>query len=116
MLSEEYAEIPSAIKSVAHGPGIPVSEPPRDFAEFDSQSSTDTKDESNHNLWAQQSCGSSSSKQPKLFTQAELNDLTRDLNLSKESAQLLGSRLGEQNVLVPERTFFWNCYHDEEFM
>ena len=31
--------------------------------------------------------------QPVPLTQAKLNDLTRDLNLSKASAQLLGSRL-----------------------
>ena len=67
----ECADVPSAIKPVAHGPGIAVPEPPRDFTEFDSRSFTDKKDESNHDLWAQQSCGASSSKQPKLFTQAE---------------------------------------------
>ena len=81
--SVKYAEVPSAIKAAALGPGIPVSEPPSDFAEFDSLSSTDTEDESNHDLWAQQRCGASNRKQPKLFTQAELNDLTRDLNLLK---------------------------------
>ena len=30
---------------------------------------------------------------PQLFSQRELNDLTRDLNLSKESSELLTSRL-----------------------
>ena len=34
-----------------------------------------------------------------LFTQPELNDLVRDLNLSKESAELLSSRLNEKNLL-----------------
>ena len=60
-----------------------------------------------HYLWDQQSCGASSSKQPKLFTQDELNDLSRDLNLSKESAQLLGSRLRDHNLLAPGTTFYW---------
>ena len=35
----------------------------------------------------------------KLFSQTQLNDLTRDLNLLKEAAQILGSRLKEKNVL-----------------
>ena len=42
--------------------------------------------------------------QPKPFNQAELNDLTRDLCLSKESAQLLGSHLSENQLLSPGTT------------
>ena len=41
---------------------------------------------------------------PQLFSQNELNDLARDLNLSKESSELLASRLKEKNLLQP-RTF-----------
>ena len=43
--------------------------------------------------------------QPVLWTQAELNNLTRDLNLSKESSQLLGSLLKEKHLLAPGTTF-----------
>ena len=82
----EYPNVPSAIRPVAHGPGIPIPESLKDFTVLESLSSTDTEDESAHDLWDQQSCGASSSKQPKLFTQDALNDLSRDLNLSKESA------------------------------
>ena len=49
--------------------------------------------------------------QPKLFSQAELNDLTRDLGLSKESAQLLGSNIRKNNLLSAETTFR-NCDED----
>jgi hypothetical protein len=35
------------------------------------------------------------------FDQNELSDLIRDLNLSKESSELLASRLKERNVLHP---------------
>ena len=38
---------------------------------------------------------------PQLFSQNELNDLARDLNLSKESSELLASRLKEKNRLQP---------------
>lgn len=36
-----------------------------------------------------------------LFNQSELNDLVRDLNLSKNSAEILASRLKEKNLLSP---------------
>ena len=41
------------------------------------------------------------------LTQAKLNDLTRDLNLSKEPAQLLGSRVRKKYLLAPGTTFYW---------
>ena len=39
-----------------------------------------------------------SKKNPILFVQVELNDLIRNLNLSKNKAELLGSRLKEKNL------------------
>ena len=42
---------------------------------------------------------SSLSTNPKPFSQGQLNDLVRDLNLSKESSELLASCLGEHGVL-----------------
>ena len=52
------------------------------------------------------------SHQLKLFSQTELNELTRDLGLSKESAQLLGSHLRKNNLLSAETTFR-NCDEDK---
>ena len=46
-------------------------------------------------------------KSPILITQAFLNDLVRDLNLPKESAELLGSRLQHNNLLAPNSTYSW---------
>jgi hypothetical protein len=37
-----------------------------------------------------------SSTEPQLFSQSELNDLVRDLRLSKDSAEVLGSRLNQR--------------------
>ena len=50
------------------------------------------------------------SDEPKLFTHVELNDLLRDLNLPKDSSEVLGSRLKEKNLLAPDTSFswFWN--------
>lgn len=39
---------------------------------------------------------------PQRFNQNELNDLTRDLNLSKKASELLASRLNDKNLLEPE--------------
>ena len=50
--------------------------------------------------------------QPVLLVQVELNNLTWDLNLSKESAQLLGSYFKEKHLLTPGTTFYW--YQDSE--
>ena len=50
--------------------------------------------------------------QPIFFRQAELNDLTRGLNLSKTFAQLSGSRLKEKHRLTRRTTFYW--YRDRE--
>jgi len=43
--------------------------------------------------------GVSSSNEPTLLTQRYLNDIVRDLNLSKKEAELLGSRLKDWNLL-----------------
>jgi hypothetical protein len=55
-------------------------------------------------------------KTPVLFCQAELNDLVRDLALSKESAELLGSRLKEKNLLSGGTTFSWFRHREAEFL
>jgi hypothetical protein len=41
----------------------------------------------------------STSTEPHLISEGELNDLVRDLNLSKSQAELLGSRLQGWNLL-----------------
>jgi hypothetical protein len=39
------------------------------------------------------------SNEPHLLTQGDLNDIVRDLNLSKKQEELLGSRLKESSAL-----------------
>ena len=86
----EISDVLSAIQPASHGSRIPIPNTPQDFSEFEPSSSPDT-DESENDLWDQPTCNKPKYKQPKFLTQAQLNDLTRDLYLSKESAQLLGS-------------------------
>lgn len=53
----------------------------------------------NNNQWFQ---GNENNQVAELFTKTEQNDLVRDLGLPKNSAELLGSRLKEKNLLVLE--------------
>lgn len=41
-------------------------------------------------------------KDPKIFTQSELNDLIRDLDLTKDKSEMLASRLHERNLLTSD--------------
>ena len=109
----KYPDVPSATKPLLYGPGIPILNLPLDFSEFESSSSTDN-DESANDFWDQPTCDEPNYKQSNL-TQAQLNDLTRNLYLSKESAQLLGSRRRENNLLALQTTFYWYWNRDDEF-
>ncbi|UYV74282.1 hypothetical protein LAZ67_11002855 [Cordylochernes scorpioides] len=89
----EYPDLPSAMIPVPHSDILPVPQPPENviFSDDDSdrrgQQSDDTKFE----------VGASS--EPHLLTQGDLNDLVRDLDLSKKQSELLGSRLKDWNLL-----------------
>ena len=57
---------------------------------------------------ADEACSLSTNPTP--FSQGQLNDLERDLNLSKELTKILASRLGKHGILDSESkiTFFCN--------
>lgn len=101
--------MPSAIKPVSHGPEVPIPEPLDTYTDLSSESGDEQIDTDIAFV------DTVEINQPKPFTQGELNDLTRDLCLSKESAQLLGSRLRENNLLAPETTFYWYRNREQEF-
>jgi len=50
------------------------------------------------------------------FSQEELNDLVRDLNLSKSSAELLAFRLKEKNILSDSARITFYCNRHQEFL
>lgn len=104
-----YANVPSVTRPVPHGPEIPVPLP--------SSRSDLSSTSSEQNIGRQESneVFEPILNQPQKFTQGELNDLVRDLNLSKESAQLLGSRLNAKNLLAPNTHFAWYRKREEEF-
>jgi len=49
------------------------------------------------------------------FTQSELNDLIRKLQLTIEKSELLGSRLREKNMLASGVKFSWYRNREKEF-
>ena len=103
-----YPDILSAIKPVPHGPGVPVPSPPeKDELEKDIEGVKG--EETNISVTYEPT---SSMTLPRPLIQSQLNDLTRDLGLSKENAQHLGSRLSESNFHFKETTFY--CYRKRE--
>ena len=63
-------------------------------------------------------CKPNKPKYKPTFAQLSLKliDQTQDLNLTKESAQLLRSRLRENNLLAPSTTYFWYRNRCKEFI
>ena len=89
-----YPNLPFAIRPVPHSSELPIPKPPSDlpvisheFAECSTDSSTDFDP-----------CVSEG--RPHFITQEDLNDLVRDLNLSKDKCELLASRLQQWNLLT----------------
>ena len=87
----KYPNIPSALRPVPHGPGIPVPVAPAREAP-----DGDAADQGTSREFFP---ATDSPREPELFTQGELNDLVRDLQLSKAKAELLASRLRQKNLL-----------------
>ena len=108
----QYPNVPSAMKPVPHGPEIAIPKPPCAILESSSPSSNEDNDDISSTF---EYNDNDSQNVPVPLNQFELNDLTRDLCLSKESAQLLGSRLREKNLLAQETTFYWYRTREKEF-
>ena len=88
----------SATKPVLHGPELPIPNvniPVEASAEFEVIHESVSTD-----------YNADDQAQPMPFTLGELNDLSRDLILSKESAQLLDPRSREKSLLAPTTTFY----------
>jgi len=98
-----YPNIPSVLRPVPQGEGISVPEPPKEFTidsdDEDESESTSGSPEPPASTEPHVAHGRSSALQPHILTQDELNDLDRDLELSKSKAELLGSRLKQWNLL-----------------
>lgn len=99
--SIQYQDIPSARRQLPHGYEIPSPKAP-DVLERLSRSSESEID--TDNISDKEFLVEVGSESPKVFTK-ELDDLIRDLILSKELSELLGSRLKEKNLLASDTIF-----------
>lgn len=96
-----YPSIPSAIRPVPHGPELPVPKPPSILEEF-ALSEEEILDEDEPSTSSDPCFNPSHKATPHLIQQKELNDIVRDLNLTKWQAEVLGSRLQQWNLLAPD--------------
>ena len=98
-----YPNFPSALQPVRHSDTIPVpvfSEFPEIVSEDDGDS--DSAEEDPHFDATPLNTPSTTPKRTntvRRFDQGELNDLVRDLNLSKQNSELLASRLQERGMI-----------------
>jgi len=92
-----------------------VSMPPTNMTLSDSESSDEDVGQANNNMDCDPTfAGTSFSSEPHLLTQGDLNDVLRDLNLSKKQAELLGSRLKGWNLLHQDtKVCFYRGRHEE---
>jgi hypothetical protein len=85
-----YPNMPSALRPVPHGKGISVPEPPKEFIiDLDDEGESKSTSGSPEPLASTEphvSHRGSPVPQPHILTQDELNDLVRDLKLSKSQA------------------------------
>ncbi|XP_044597349.1 uncharacterized protein LOC123273930 [Cotesia glomerata] len=90
----EYPDLESSSAPIAHDLTRPVPEPPKKLSQKSSSSFSSYKSNSDKEFLP-------TPEQPKhyLITSEDFNDLIRDLNLPKNKAELLGSRLKQWNLL-----------------
>jgi len=96
----QYPNLPSAMRPVPHSAELTAPTPPAHMTLNDSDSSDEHLGQANNNMDCDpRFAGACSCNEPHLLTQRDLNDIVRDLNLSKKQAELLGSRVKGWNLL-----------------
>ncbi|QQP52525.1 Uncharacterized protein FKW44_004703, partial [Caligus rogercresseyi] len=105
--SLQYPDLPSARRPVAHCEDIPVPAFTQLPNNDDEATITDERGDTEEFEYEAQDG-------PQTFSQCELNDLVRDLSLSKISSELLASRLKEKNLLGKDvRISFFRRRHED---
>jgi len=83
-----YPNLASAIMPVPHSAESAVPKPPTNMTLSDNEPSHEDVGQANKNMdWDPTFSGASSSNEPHLLTQGDLNYIVRDLNLSKKQAE-----------------------------
>jgi hypothetical protein len=103
-----YPNFPSALRPIFHGPEVPVTQPTEKLEDASSNNSDSGGDDEEFQCHTE-------SQIPQLSTQSELNDVRRDLGLLKDKAELLGSRLKENNLLAAGTSMYLHRSREQEF-
>ncbi|GBL92566.1 hypothetical protein AVEN_123753-1 [Araneus ventricosus] len=106
-----YPNFSSANRPVPHISEIPFPHPPSSLDDIRS----DSEDGNTLPHQDESSSDFSVDEGPQPFSHSELNDLVRNLGLSKDGAELLGSRLKNKNLLTPGTSFSWYKHREKEF-
>ena len=103
------------MRPVPHSAELPVPKPPTNMMLSDNESSDEVVGQANNNRDCDPTfVGASSSNEPHLLTQWHMNDIIRDLNLSKKQAELLGSWLMGWNLMCQDiKVCFYHGHHEE---
>ena len=109
-----YPNLLPVMRPVPHSVALPVPKPPTNMMLSDCESSDEDVGQANNIMECDPTfVGASSSNEPHLLTQGDLNDIVRDLNLSKKQAELLGSRLKGWNLLHQDTKVCFYGHHEE---
>lgn len=108
-----YHDLQSAIRPVPHSDKLPL--PTRPAVDEMNVRESDTSEESSSIVDADPEYEESSGL-PHFISQPEMNDLVRDLGLSKTKSELLGSRLKGWNLLQSETNITEYRNRDKEFV
>ena len=97
-----HPDIESARRPIPHCAEVPVFTSLPDLTAdemlLEAMGDTDSSDRSISSSSSMAAAASLLSAKPRPFSQGQLNDLVRDLDLSKESSEILASRLGEHGI------------------
>lgn len=109
----KYPDVSSAKKPIPHSEKLPIPKPPQR-----SDLSTESEETDNKSTDPDFQIASSSiylkEERPHLLSQGDLNDLVRDLRLSQQQGELLGSLLKGWNLLQPNTKITFFRHRDEE--
>ncbi|GFV32393.1 uncharacterized protein TNCV_1676791 [Trichonephila clavipes] len=101
--------MPLAIRLVPNGPDLLIPSPPDTLDNI-----LDDLDQISHISSDSDDGYDPGTNDLELFSQSDLNDLVRDLGLSKDTAEVLGSRLKGRHLLNFGVSFSWYLFREKE--
>ncbi|CAH1962197.1 unnamed protein product [Acanthoscelides obtectus] len=91
---------------------IPVTKPPVTLGEIPGSGESEVQSQDDQDS----SSDFEDDTRPKLFFQEEINDFLRDLDVPKDAAELLGTRLNDKNLLLPGEPLSWFRHPEKNFL